>query len=269
MLLHVYRFRLRTLGSVLFPSFPGPALRGALGDSREVHALLFAPPPSLPQKRFADPLRPVTLRPRFGAGSYGPGSVLELEMTLVGSAGAHLLPVVRALLALGPAGIGAIRPGSRTDGRFALERVDALGPADTATVVTADGLFRPVHLPWCYPRDFGGNPSAAGRFALELRTPTFIRRGGGSRGALDFRSVVDELLKRVSLLSQAYGEGPVHTRDEAAALLSAAAGVETEGEAVSWTEVPRYSRRQGKQMGFESGFAGWTERVTYRGSPVR
>ncbi|HEU0079613.1 MAG TPA: hypothetical protein VFQ76_18290, partial [Longimicrobiaceae bacterium] len=97
MRLHVYRFRLRALGSLCFPGFPGPALRGGLGDSREVHALLFEPPAALPHKRFADPPRPITLRPRFGAGTYGPGSVLEVEMTLVGSAGAHLLPVVRAL----------------------------------------------------------------------------------------------------------------------------------------------------------------------------
>lgn len=268
MQLHVYRFRLRAVGSLRFPAFPGPALRGALGDSREVHALLFDPPPALPQKRFADPPRPVTLRPRFGAGTYAPGSVLEFELTLVGSAGAHLLPVVRALLALGQTGIGATREGSAMDGRFELERVDAVGPRETAAVVTADGLFRPVLLPWRYPDDFAVPPSpGAERFTLELLTPTFVRRRGEPRGALAFRDLVDELLKRVSLLSLAYGEGPVHTREEEAALLEAAVGIETEDAAVSWTEVPRYSRRQGKRMGFESGFAGWMGRVTCRGSP--
>jgi hypothetical protein len=268
--LHVYRFRLRALGSLCFPSFPGPALRGALGDSREVHALLFEPPASLPHKRFADPPRPVTLRPRFGAGTYATGSALEFEMTLVGSAGAHLLPIVRALVALGEVGVGARRDGSATDGRFNLERVDALGPRETAGVVTPEGLFRPVLLPWRFPDDFVDPPALpAHRFTLELRSPTFVRRRGETRGALGFRDLVDELLKRVSLLSLAYGDGPVYTREEEVELVQAAAEVGVEDAAVSWTEVPRYSRRQGRRMGFESGFAGWAGRVTYRGAPDR
>ncbi len=268
MRLHVYRFRLRALGSLFFPAFPGPALRGALGDSREVHALLFEPPAALPHKRFADPPRPVTLRPRFSAGTYAPGSALEFEVTLVGSAGAHLLPVVRALVALGESGIGARRDGSASDGRFALDRMDALGPRETVAVVTPDGLFRPVVLPWRFPDDFAA-PAAVGggRFTLELRTPTFVRRRDEPRGALAFRDMVDELLKRVSLFSLAYGDGPVYAREEEVELVGAAAAVEIEDAAVSWTEVPRYSRRQGRRMGFESGFAGWAGRVTYRGSP--
>lgn len=259
--LHVYRFQLRTRGTLRFGTFPGPALRGALGESREVYARLFAPPPALPQKRFADPPRPVTLRPRFGAGVYGPDSALELEMTLVGSAGAALPALVRALVRLGEEGIGEGRRDGDEAGRFTLERVDALGPGGAVPVVTPEGLFRPVRLPWRFPAGFGaanaGEPAAA-RIRLEFASPTFVNRRGQPRGTLAFTDLVDDLLRRISLLAQAYGGGAVYTRDEECALLEEAAGVEATDSAVRWTEVERYSRRQHGSMTF-GGWMGWVE----------
>jgi hypothetical protein len=266
--LHIYRFRLRTLGTLRFGTFPGPALHGALGESREVYARLFAPPPALPQKRFADPPRPVTLRPRFGAGVYGPESVLELELTLVGSAGAALPAVVRALAQLGEEGIGDGRRDGDEAGRFTLEQVDSLGPRGTMPVVTPEGLFRPVQSPWRFPTEFASADAAepaADRFRLDLVSPTFVNRRDQPRGTLAFSDLVDDLLRRVSLLSQGYGGGGVYTREEEFALLDAAAGVEAVDSAVRWTEVERYSRRQRGSMTF-GGWMGWVE---YAADPAR
>jgi hypothetical protein len=45
---------------------------------------------------------------------------------------------------------------------------------------------------------------APGTRMLHLRTPTFIRRGGDSRGSLESFGIVEDL---VQFLSQAYGAG--------------------------------------------------------------
>jgi hypothetical protein len=84
---------------------------------------------------------------------------------------------------------------------------------------------RPASLPWRYPDDFAvlSSPAAAG-LTLRFRTPTFIRRGDDPRGSLEFRDVVDDLLRRISLLSHAYGDDPVHPRHEELAMMDAAAG---------------------------------------------
>jgi hypothetical protein len=256
--LHVFRFRLHTAGTVRFGGFPGPVLRGALGESREVYARLFAPPPALPQKRFADPPRPVTLRPRFGAGVYGPDSVLELDMTLVGNAGAALPAVMRALVQLGRDGIGEGRGDSPDAGRFSLDRVDALGPCGAIPVVTPEGLFHPVRAPWRFPDEMEAEKRDVASVRLELVSPTFINRRGEPRGTLAFSDLVDDLLRRVSLLSQAYGGGTVYTREEEGALLEAAQDVEAMDSALRWTEVERYSRRQHGPMTF-GGWMGWVE----------
>ncbi len=257
--LHVFRFRLRALGTVRFDSFPGPALRGALGDSPEVSTRLFTPPAALPQKRFADPPRPVTLRPRFDAGVYAPGSQLELDMTLVGGAGAALGALVRALMRLGEQGIGDGRRGHPGAGRFTLERVDAVGPRGVAPVVTSRGLFRPQSFPWRFPHDFDApGPARGGSVRVEFDSPTFVNRDGETRGDLTFRSVVDDLLRRVSLLAQAYGAGIVYPRESELALLEAAAGVRSRDAALRWREVERFSRRQRSSMTF-GGWMGWIE----------
>ena len=263
LLLHVYRFRLRTEGPVEFPTFPGPALRGALGDDRAAYAAFFSPPPVLPQARFADPPRPIVLRPRFAAGAYGEGSVLELDVTLAGRAARHLPALIRALATLGARGVGAGR------GRFRLERADALGPGGARDeVVTPGGLVRPSALPWRFPYDFAATDGAAaagnGSFTVELRSPTLVRRGPDPRGTLELRDLVADLLRRASLLGQAYGDGPVLAREEEEELVREAGTVAIADAAVRWQEVPRYSRSQRAPM----TFGGWMGEVRYAADPA-
>jgi hypothetical protein len=257
--LHVYRARLRTLTAIRFAGFPGPALRGALGDDPDVYARLLAPPPALPQKRFADPPRPLLLRPRFGAGPYGEDSELELEFTLVGSAGAHLPALLRALARLGERGVGEGRQAG--EGRFAIDRVDAVLPdGRTEAVVTSGGLFRPVARSCGYPHDFSeaAPKQVSGSLRIELRSPTFINVRGLPRGTLELRDLVADLLRRLSLFAHAYGADPVHARDEERAWESAAADVRIADACTRWMEVERYSRTQRRSMEF-GGWLGWVQ----------
>jgi hypothetical protein len=264
-LLHRYRFRLRTLGPVRFPAFPGPALRGALGEHPEVHSALFRPPATLPQKRFADPPRPFVLRPSFGAGAYGPDSLLELDVSLAGSAGAHFPALLRAMARAGEQGVCAHRNQSPRDGRFHVERVDAVAPGGCTSVVTPGGWVRPASLPWRFPDDFAAPPThAEAGLTLRFRTPTLVRRGDHPRGSLEFRDLVEDMIRRVSLLSHAYGEGPVYRRHEELAMTDSAAEVGIEDAAVRWVDVPRFSRSQGRAMTF-GGWMGW---IRYAADPT-
>lgn len=256
MLIYRYRFRLRAQGCVRFPAFPGPALRGALGEQPEVYQALLRPPPALPQKRFSDPPRPLVLRPRFDAGTYSAGSVLELDATLVGSAGACFPALLRGMARVGEQGVGAGRNPSSGEGCFRIEQVDALAPGGFAPVVTPEGWLRLASLPWRLPDEFAAPTVAAGARTLHFYTPTFIRRGGDPRGSLEFADIVEDLVQRVSLLSQAYGAGPVYGRHEELALTDVAADVRMEDAAVRWVEVPRYSRNQARPMTF-GGWMGW------------
>lgn len=259
--IHRYRFRLRTLGPVRFPAFPGPALRGALGDQREVYAALLRPSASLPQKRFGDPPRPFVLRPCFGAGEYGAESALELDVTLAGTAATHFPALLRGLARVGEQGVGADRHTTPEAGRFRIERVDVVGPGGCRTVVTPDGWLRPGALPWRLPDDLAAPPAAwTGDVTLAFRTPTLIRRGNDPRGTLELHGIAEDLVRRVSLLAQAYGGGPAYRRHEELAMTDAAAAARIEDAAVRWVEVPRFSRTQRQPMTF-GGWMGW---VRYR-----
>lgn len=262
MQLHRYRFRLRTLGPIRFPVFPGPALRGAIGDQRDLYAALLRPSATLPQKRFGDPPRPFVMRPRFGAGDYGAGSALELDVTLAGAAAAHFPTLLRGLARVGEQGVGADRHAAPDAGRFHIERVDAIGPDGCRTVVTPDGWLRPGTLPWRLPQDLAGPPGAwTGEVTLAFRTPTLVRRGDDPRGTLELHGIVDDMVRRISLLAQAYGGGPVYGRHEELAMTDAATAASIEDAAARWVEVPRFSRTQRQPMAF-GGWMGW---VRYRG----
>jgi hypothetical protein len=123
-------------------------------------------------------------------------------------------------------------------------------------VVTLEGWLRLASLPSQLPDDFAASTVAPGALTLHLCTPTFVRRGGDSRGSLEFVDIVEDLVQRVSLLSQAYDAGPVYQRHEEVALTDAAADVRMEDAAVRWVEVPRYSRNQARPMTL-GGWMGW------------
>jgi hypothetical protein len=167
--------------------------------------------------------------------------------------------LIRAVAMVGAGGIGAARHAG--GGRLRLERMDALGPCGTASeIVSPAGLVRITALPWRFPADFAGGapaPSSAGSFTLQYRSPTWVRRGHEPRGTLEFHGVVADLLRRVSLLSQAYGDGPVYARETELEMLEAASGVRIMDAAVRWVEVPRFSRTQRSAMTF-GGWMGWT-----------
>jgi hypothetical protein len=117
---------------------------------------------------------------------------------------------------------------------------------ETHPVVTEDGRVHPVLRPWRFPADFEANGGAGERdgLTLELRSPTFVRRGAEPRGTLAFADVVDDLLRRVSLLGQGYADGPVWGRErEHESAAAAARAVEVADAAVRWLQVPRYSRK--------------------------
>lgn len=294
--LHVLRFRLRALGTLTFDAFPGITLRGALGQAlREMtcayarrnqcpgcpqpegcaYARLFRPTAAmyrLPVTRYRDLPPPLTLRPRFGPGSYGAGSVLEFEMTVVGAAWRHVPAIVAATAALERAGLGQGRDDSSPAGSCRLDSVDLLGPGGfTARLFDGEtGALRPVSQPWRFPDDFlsasdatgaatsAGADAAAGgsEIQIDFRSPTLFARGRDPRGEPTFGALIDMLLRRYWLLSSICGGDPV-SRDEQKALVASAESVLERDRALSWVEWPHRSTRQRRTI----PLGGWTGRL--------
>ena len=286
MRLAVYRFLLRATSAINFPSFPGIALRGGFGKVFFDMTCASPGPCSvggcqLPEscpygrifqprgeqyRRFRDLPRPFVFRPRFGPGHYPAGAALEFDLVLAGWARRSIPWFLVALRELGERGIGH-RPPRSTDGRFRIAAVSAVGPGcQTVSVYSAqDNVLRPEELTWRFPDDFAEPilPAADGVFRIRFETPTHLVREGNPRGDLSFRVLIDRLLMRISLLGQAYDEGPALTREQEAELKALADAIEIDEGAVDWTRVRRYSTRRGQHMVFE----GWLGEVAYRGDP--
>jgi len=128
-----------------------------------------------------------------------------------------------------------------------------------------DNVLRPEELAWRFPDDFAEPkvPAVGSVFRIRFETPTHLVREGNPRGDLSFRVLIDRLLMRLSLLAQAYDEGPALTREQETELKALASAVEIDEGTVDWARVRRYSTRRGQHMVFE----GWLGEVAYRGDP--
>jgi len=171
-----------------------------------------------------------------------------------------------ALRELGDRGIGH-RPPQSTAGQFRIVAVSAVGPDCRRACVysSQENVLRPAELVWRFPDDFAEPlPGPAdGVFRIRFETPAQLVREGNPRGDLSFRVLIDRLLMRLSLLGQAYDEGPALTREQETELKALASAIEIDEGAVDWTRMRRYSTRRHQHMLFE----GWVGEVAYRGDP--
>jgi hypothetical protein len=219
--------------------------------------------PELP-KRFGTPPPPLVLRPRFPAGTYSRGTVLELQVVLVGRAHEGLRWVVAGLAGAGRRGVGPARAAGRLEGCFEVRGVDAIGPRGETTLRDATDPGQAAAHPWRFPDDFEGPAPASttsGTFTLDLRSPTLIARSPAPHGSFEFRDLVAALGKRVSLLSMTHGDRHLLGFDEHCELQARAAEVRVAGRGCRWEEWSRHSRRQ--ERSFVVG--GWTGWVRYAG----
>lgn len=261
-----YRFAYRALDAGVLRAFGGSAWRGAFGHAlkRVVCAMRLRPCAGCPlidgcafpalfdghrPASQAAPIAPagidllavpyVFAADHRGEIAFAAGDAVSTTVTLVGSANARLVYVVRAMAEAGLAGLGPARA------RLELARVEALDALDaTAGTPVHDGgaQCRPVppHSPAAAP--------PGRRVELELRTPLRLRLAGDLVTPENFRpaQLIVAAIRRVSSLVALYGAGPIAA--DYAALKRAADVATLEAGALRWQEQTRFSARQRATM---------------------
>ena len=167
------------------------------------------------------------------------GDTVSTILTLVGTANARLVYVVRAMAEAGQAGLGPARA------RLQLARVEALDELDAATgVLVYDGGAQ------CLPTAPRSPPAVPlGRHVVaSLRTPLRLRLDGDLVTPGTFRPahLIGAAIRRVSTLAALHGGGPIAA--DYGALKRAAGAALLEHADLAWRDQTRFSARQRETM---------------------
>ncbi len=258
-----YRFAYRALGDGVLRAFGGSAWRGVFGHAlkRVVCAMRLracagcplidgCPYPALFDGHMAAGLArppgidvvtvPYVFAPEHrGDTVFVAGDTVSTVLTLVGTANARLVYVVRAMAEAGLAGLGPARA------QLQLTRVEALDGLDAATgTLVHDGGARCLPVA---PR----SPQAVplGRHVVaSLRTPLRLRLDGDLVTPQAFRPahLIGAAIRRVSTLAALHGGGPIAA--DYGALKRAADMARLEEADLGWQDQTRFSARQRETM---------------------
>lgn len=270
-----YRFTLRPQRPAVLPGYPGSMLRGAFGwalkravcvvEHGECPRCILREschypywfetefPAQSPRSGMKDAPAPFLLEiaPAEYEARPTPERPLRFGLTLIGArAQAALKYVAEAVAEFGKSGLGRDRtPFRLTDvqdvdgdesqpGRTPGRPLAAVTAARAATLATAR------------------------RVRVTFETPTRIRVNGDLQAEADFALLARNLLRRVTLLAEAHGDG--RTDVDAKAFLAAAATVQTEQSLLRWLDWERWSNRQRENLKM-GGFLG---EVVFSGSEL-
>lgn len=206
--------------------------------------------------RMAARPHPFVIEPPLAENShYQAGDLFVFTLLLMGEANDLLPYFIYAFEQMGHIGIGRKIHGCR--GRFILEKVRR---GETVMYTSADRSLnrniRPVNLLLQAPE---GRWNPNGRISLILATPLRLKFQNQLQADLPFHILVRAMLRRVSSLMNAYGEGEPDL--DYKRLVCKAEAVAITDNRLSWYDWQRYSFRQDTKM-MMGGIIG---SVTYEG----
>jgi len=281
-----YRFKLLTTTFLHLPDFKGSTLRGAFGHALKsltcaqrdcdscadctlrrvcVYTRIFEP---ISAATAEDGLRHVPqpfvlLPPLTDRNEYSPGSTFDFEVTVVGPA-LDLFPYwVAALEHMGLEGVGRGRGTFRLVG---IDEVSLLGkqrsiydPQTRQVEETQNTITTTDIAAVCRALE----KRAIEGVRLNIETYLRIKANGRLQDRLHFPLLVRALLRRLDILSQFYGEGPVEwPYDE---VYAEAERIESALDKSRWEDWSRVSLRQKARM----KFGGVVGRLSYHGAAVK
>jgi len=264
MLFGRYDFQCSLLDDACLPPFKGSTFRGAFGGAlkRVVCAVrerdcrscllaarcLYARTFELTEKsdgdksRVAAPPHPYVIEPPLSTETvFHAGGGFNFSLILFGLVNESLPYFIYAFEMMGGTGIGKRINGKRPG--FRLERVLCAG--ETIYEGEDRKLAMPSSLKSLAVRE-PDEPEAVGTIDLRLLTPLRLKSGNSLAAEIPFHILVRAMLRRVSSLFTAYGDGepPLDYRG----LVAAAQGVETVKSSLRWHDWERWSNRQEQTM---------------------
>lgn len=286
-----YEIKLKPSGFCRLPIFLGSTLRGALGHSLKktvcivnhgncercivadkcVYPYLFESTivHNASQKNKQIP-HPFVLSSPFAQGSR-PGEYrqfnltdeLVFELLLMGKTTDYLPYIIYAISQMAERGFGLTNHAS-----FQLEEVNYLAGDNKISlydkkieriksVSTVKTLADLIETRQSQLKDINSQNTT-----LEFITPTRIRVEDDLQAKLDFSLIIRNLLRRVSMLSEFYGQEK--WKQDFSQLVRLAEEVKTESSQLGWWDFERYSNRQRTRM----KLGGVIGKVRYQGSAI-
>ncbi|MFZ2634096.1 MAG: CRISPR system precrRNA processing endoribonuclease RAMP protein Cas6 [Desulfosalsimonadaceae bacterium] len=283
MLFGRYGFTCRLETDAELPYYKGSTFRGVFGRALKqvvcalkhqecddcllrpkcVYAVVFEPPVPASSKdsRMAAPPHPFVIEPPLTIKTHYPaGSSFDFSLLLMGEANNFLPYFIYAFDQMGKIGIGKKSDGRR--GQFVLENVrngDAVIYTSASQKLTMNGSLKklgltpPEHPPEC-------PPDKTLCLKLILETPLRLKFDNRLQAELPFHVLVRAMLRRISSLMNAYGDGEPPL--DYPGLVKKAEAIKIIDNNLSWYDWERYSFRQEEKM-LMGGMAG---AVTYTGN---
>lgn len=274
-----YRFHIRFETEAELPPYKGSTIRGVFGHALKrtvcvlrhqecpacilrrkcLYTQVFETPLSLPENtatRNGSVPHPFVIEPPLDPSiSYRPGDTLECGLLLFGEVNLMLPYFIHGFEEMGRIGIGRRGPGGRP-GYFRLMEVvsgNRLLYSTTDGRLRAEGATEELDLTH---RDGGGKTDSV---QVDLKTPLRFKREGRLSDGLPFETLVRLMLRRISSLMEAFGEGEPDL--DYRGLVTRAGAVSADFCELRWIDWERYSNRQKLRM----QLGGLTGAVTYRG----
>jgi CRISPR-associated endoribonuclease Cas6 len=275
MLLGRYQFACRFTDDALLPPYKGSTFRGAFGAAlkkvvcavrekdctrcllagRCVYARVFelAAPSQGQNPRQVAPPHPYVIEPPPSPQTrYTAGDPFDFNLLLFGEFNDYLPYFVYAFEAMGEQGIGSRR--AQGLGRYRLEGVTGSGQALYDAERRQLAPQSPTDL------SLGPNEEGAGELRLHLLTPLRLKFDNQLQAKLPFHLLTRAMLRRVSALFAAFGEGEPNL--DYRGLVARARDIEVISSNLKWCDWKRYSNRQEQTM-LMGGMSG---EITYHGA---
>ena len=270
-----YRFFCRWTGPAELPPFKGSTFRGGFGHqlkasvcalrqyadcracplrSRCMYARVFELDEEADAgSRVSAPPHPLLfVPPEEEKTLYAPGDRLVCGLKAFGAANEALIYFVHAFQRMGVLGLGKKISGHR--GTFVLERVDmAEGPAHVVYAEGDESVTKPPFLPRLLWQDGKSTEKSPSSVRLVLETPLRLKVDGKLPADLPFDLFVRQMLRRMSAIFNAFGEGEPNL--DYPAMIRKASEIRIREKNLRWFDWQRYSNRQEQKM-FMGGLVG-------------
>lgn len=267
-----YRIDCEAVTRVQLPAFAGSTLRGVLGMALRdavcvtrvpncegcallascVYACVFEPRPPRPDhplQDFNQIPRPYVIEPPMGGErSLVPGDTFSFQLVLAGRALAHLAILLWAFAKGLQDGVG------KGGGRVRLNRVWHVSEVETEVLASLSAHLVPHSQ--SVETSFSGSATAV---TLHFDTPLRLQNNGRRATADEHtpRRLLTALMRRVSLMSEFHGGGPLPC--DFRSLATQADNLRAEKD-LSWQDWSRYSSRQHQKMELGGVVGRWTLR---------